>query len=146
MYKLKKQLDKEIIENKQKEMTNFLNKLEKTPVSTKPFWQRVNQTRKKNNSDSIPTLTKDGVDYKTDEEKANLFAEKLKNTFNESDPLDFDNVFKQKIDEIINDKQYEDKYQNKETIIITMVELTKAIKKLNNSKSIKIVQSMFTRK
>ncbi len=48
MYNLKDIINKEIIENKQKEMINFLEKLDKTPVSTKPFWKRINQTRKKN--------------------------------------------------------------------------------------------------
>lgn len=135
MYNLKEQIAKEIIDNKQKEMINFLNKLDKTPVSTKPFWQRVNQTRKKNNNlDSIPTI-KDGIEYKTVQEKASIFAEKLKNTSNESDPSDFDNDYKQKIDEIISSKQYEAKYDNKETVRITMLELSKAIMKLNNSKS-----------
>ena len=47
MYNLKQQLKKEIINNKLVEMSNFLNNLEKTPVSTKPFWQRVNKARKR---------------------------------------------------------------------------------------------------
>ena len=51
MYNLKDIINKEIIENKQKEMLNFLEKLDKTPVSTKPFWKRINQTRKKNFAD-----------------------------------------------------------------------------------------------
>ncbi len=34
MYKLKEDIQIEIVKNKQAEMINFLNKLEKTPVST----------------------------------------------------------------------------------------------------------------
>ena len=135
MYNLKDQIKNEIIVNKQEEMSNFLSKLEKTPVSTKPFWQRVNKARKKDSSDAIPTLTKDGVDFKSDEEKANIFAEKLANTFNETNPTDFDNEFKQNVDQIICEKQYEANYQDKQTVLITLLDLTKAIKNLNNSKS-----------
>ncbi len=135
MYNLKDIINKEIIENKQKEMINFLEKLDKTPVSTKPFWKRINQTRKKNYADSIPTLVKEGKEYNTDEEKANLFADKLKSTFNETDTLDFDMMHRDRINEIINNKLFEDNYENKEVIPITIVELTQAIKKLNNSKS-----------
>ena len=70
-----------------------------------------------------------------DEEKANLFADKLKSTFNETDSLDFDMMHRDKINEIINNKSYEDNYENKDVIPITIVELTQIIKKLNNSKS-----------
>jgi len=105
-------------------MLNFLEKLDKTPVSTKPFWKRINQTRKKNFADSIPTLVKEGKEYKTDEEKANLFADKLKSTFNETDSLDFDMIHRDKINEIINNKSYEDNYENKDVIPITIVELS----------------------
>ena len=81
MYHLKDIIKEEIVNNKQIEMTNFLNNLEKTPVSTKPFWAKINETRNKKNSNNIPTLIKDGIEYACDESKANLFAEKLKNTF-----------------------------------------------------------------
>jgi hypothetical protein len=81
MYKLKEEIKNEILKNKQEEMTNFLDKLEKNPVSSKPFWSLINKTRAKNNSNNIPTLKKDGVEYTNDGAKANLFAEKLKKTF-----------------------------------------------------------------
>jgi hypothetical protein len=38
MYFMKEKIKDEIIINKQVEMKNFLDKLEKNPVSTKPFW------------------------------------------------------------------------------------------------------------
>ena len=48
----------------------------------------------------------DNVVYKSDEEKANLFADKLKATFNETDTLDFDMMHRDKVNEIINNKLY----------------------------------------
>jgi hypothetical protein len=68
MYKLKEEIKNEIVKNKQEEMTNFLDKLEKNPVSSKPFWSLINKTRAKNNSNNIPTLKKDGVEYTSDED------------------------------------------------------------------------------
>ena len=116
-------------------MSNFLNNLEKTPVSTKPFWAKINETRNKKNSNNIPTLIKDGIEYACDESKANLFAEKLKNTFNETDTMGFDNEFKIKVDEFINNKSFDNVYTNKQAVPFTLHELNVAIKKLNNSKS-----------
>jgi len=97
IYKLKEDIINETVKNKQVEI-NFLDKLEKTPVSTKPFWSKINKTRVKNNSNNIPTLIKEGIELTTDDAKANLFAEKLKNTFNEIDLVGFDDEFKNIID------------------------------------------------
>ena len=135
MYKLKEEIKNEIVKNKQEEMTNFLDKLEKNPVSSKPFWSLINKTRAKNNSNNIPTLKKDGVEYTSDEAKDNLFAEKLKKTFNEIDAIGFDNDFKILIDSNINNKTYEYDYNDNDIQMFTMSELKNCIKKLNNSKS-----------
>ena len=41
------------------------------PISTKPFWKRINRLRNSPESSSIPTLRENGQVYKTDQEKAN---------------------------------------------------------------------------
>jgi len=120
-------------------MINFLESLDKSPVSTKSFWNKINKIRKNKSDSSIPTLVKDGVEYTTKEEKANLFASKLAYTFNEPESDDFDNNFKEKIDKIISDKKYEKDYNNanKNNILkITLKELNSAIKGLNDKTAI----------
>jgi hypothetical protein len=47
----------------------------------------------------------------------------------------FDNEFKIKVDEFINNKLFDNVYTNKQVVPFTLHELNVAIKKLNNSKS-----------
>ena len=116
-------------------MIHFLETLGKTPVSTLPFWKKTNIIGKNKNESTIPTLIKDGVEYSTREEKANLFASKLVKTFNEPETNDFDNKFKEKIDKIINEKSYEQEYKNSNKNNVekfTLKELNSAIRGLND--------------
>jgi len=43
-------------------MIHFLETLDKTPVSTLPFWKKTNIIGKNKNESTIPTLIKDGVE------------------------------------------------------------------------------------
>ena len=135
MYQFKIQIKEEIIKNKQNEMINFLEKLSKTPTATLPFWRKINKIRKKNKETGMPVLIRDNREFVTDEEKANLFSEKLTLTFSENDTEDFDSEFKEKLDNYINEKKYEDEYSDKTIKLFNLKELNKAIKDLNNKKS-----------
>ena len=64
-------------------MISFLDRLGKTTVSTVPFLNKINNTRKNKSDNLIPVLIKEGIEYKTNEEKARRFANKLINIFNE---------------------------------------------------------------
>ena len=83
----------------------------------------------------MPVLIRDNREFVTDEEKANLFSEKLTLTFSENDTEDFDSEFKEKVDNYINEKKYEDEYSDKTIKLFNLKELNKAIKDLNNKKS-----------
>lgn len=51
----------------------------KNPLSTRPFWRKINKFRSKKNL--IPTLICNKIFHKTDEEKGKLFGEILASTF-----------------------------------------------------------------
>ena len=53
----------------------------KNPLSTRPFWRKINKFRTKKSSNTIPTLISNNVYYKSDEEKGQLFGELLASTF-----------------------------------------------------------------
>lgn len=117
-------------------MISFLERLDKPPVSTMPFWKKINQIRKNKSDSFIPVLIKDGIEYNTKEDKAKIFAEKLINTFNEPLSNDFDNEFKTKIGKYIEKKEFEKENNSKKIEKFTLKELNKEISKLNNKKTI----------
>lgn len=131
-YLLKNIIKEEIARHREQKWKFFLDRLPKNPVSTKPFWQKINKIRKKKDSNIIPTLYKDNVEYKTDSEKAFIFATKLQSTFNESNVNSFDRLAKEKIDDEINNKKFYEKYDDKNVIPFSLGELKEAVHKLNN--------------
>ena len=62
----------------------FLNKQGKNPLSSTPFWRKINMFRNKKTSNEIPTLVNGDVELSSAEDKACAFAKKLANTFSET--------------------------------------------------------------
>ena len=50
---------------------------------------------------SLPTLNENNTNYITDQEKANLFASKLKETFSDANDVRFDAKFKKEVQEYL---------------------------------------------
>ncbi len=72
------------------------------PPSTKPFWKRINIIKGKKNKQSIPTLKVDGVEYETDDQKANLFSSILYKTFSLTTGNHFNDKFKKQVEDTLN--------------------------------------------
>ena len=66
---------------------NFIQKMGRNPLSTRPFWRKINKFRSKKNSCFIPTLISNNIFHKTDEEKGKLFGEILASTFSPNSDL-----------------------------------------------------------
>jgi hypothetical protein len=64
----------------------FLNKCSKTN-SSKPIWNKINQTRTGKVSSSIPSLKMHNVRYETDSEKAKIMSNVLKDTFTNTEMI-----------------------------------------------------------
>ena len=77
--------------------SHFIKKNGDNPLNTKPFWNKISEMRGKKVSSSIPTLTENNIMYETDQAKANLFANKLKETFTDADDTRFDEKFKKEV-------------------------------------------------
>lgn len=102
LYLVKRTLTKEIDSFLNSEWDNFLNGIRKTQVSSKPFWDKINQLRgSKNNSSRIPDLMVGSEKLSEDEQKANHFAKRLQETFSEENNPAFDPIFKSKIDQTV---------------------------------------------
>ena len=98
-------LKRKIIEHRNKSWAQFLQKVGKNPLSSKPFWQKINKFRKKkNNCQRIPTLSYEGNSLETSSEKAELFCSLLARTFSPNE-TDNDDKFSKEVESVI--QEYE---------------------------------------
>ena len=70
--------------HREKVWSKFLNELGPYPTSSKKFWEKINQVKSKKTSNSFPKLIKEKVEYKSDEDKATLFANLLQNIYKDN--------------------------------------------------------------
>ena len=117
-------------------MKRFLERLGPRPLSTIPMWRKITRLKNQRRGGEMPTLIKDENEYTTNEEKAKLFEEKMIKVFNEANENSFDKDLKEKIDRRVESKDYEKEYTNKDVKFVTMGELEKQIRKMNNKTSI----------
>ena len=107
LYTLKSNINNEIREFKNAQWRAFLDRIGPKPLSTVPFWKRINRLRNKKRPQTINTLEKDGFELNTDEEKATVFAEKLKATFTPVNNGRYDENHRAKIEEYVRNRKYE---------------------------------------
>ena len=88
-------------------MNGFLEKQGKNPTNSKPFWGRINKLKGNKSSKSIPTLKTDDKLVETDEGKANLFDEILKDTFSDQNNEKVDDIHKTEIENFVKNHDFE---------------------------------------
>ena len=125
-------IKKAIKEYTERRWSNFLGKLGPYPASSSIFWEVINRARTQKKSSSIPTLIVDGRKYESDEEKANLFAKVLGETFTESGAsTDFDSTIYSYVEDFVSKIDYSDDQYAK----VTFSELVGIIKNLKEDSS-----------
>ena len=134
-YDLKNLVRDEISAFKSNKWQVFMDKLETNPVSSKPFWQRINKLRCSKSSNFIPNITFENTTYSSNEEKANIFAKRLSKTFSDESSPNFDLNFKNIVDNYIITKEFHNEYLDKSTVAFNLEELNTVIKNLNNKSS-----------
>ncbi len=98
--KLTKIVKEEIAAYKNKKWIDFVDSLGKNPVSSRPFWQKINKMRNKNGkkrTNQMPSLELNNITYTSNEERANLFGGLLEQTFKDSNDDEFDKKFEIRI-------------------------------------------------
>lgn len=76
----------------------FLDSINKSSISSKAFWDKINLLKgNKKSATTIPTLKENNIEYKTDIDKATLFGTKLESTFKDSNDKRFDTKHKKEI-------------------------------------------------
>ena len=132
--KLKSLIREEIKAVNDSEWSRFIKKIGNNHTSSKPFWQRINKIRGKKNGKQIPTLVIDEHKYITDDEKADIFAKILEQTFSPAQDKIFDENFKTKVESKVNNHDFsKHKYQTKD--LFEIKDLNDAIKSLKSRSS-----------
>ena len=109
----------EIKEYREKKWISLLEKFGPYPVSSSPFWNIINRAKSPKQSPSIPSLRKNNNAYKSDEEKANLFASLLKETFCDvNSNEEFDQVFKAEVLKTVSHHNLVNDYRSFSPIVI----------------------------
>lgn len=139
-YALNQVIKDEISLFKSEQWNSFLNSIGKNPVSSIPFWKRINKLRNKPESKAIPTLISNNKIYDSATEKANLFAENLASTLNEqhNSTNSFNQKHKLKIDQFVINNEFSNQNLNESKIdnVFSISELKTEIKRLNNKPSL----------
>ena len=126
---------KEIVAYNNDKWDNFVNSLNKNSLNSKPFWNKINKI--KNNKDpsnrEIPTIIDNGIEFKSDEGKANFFSLRYSKIFCDSNDVRFNSIFRDNIEEYVDnfiltpDPEYR--------FFFGLGDLEKAIKSVNNKSS-----------
>lgn len=126
-------------EHKNKLWTQFLEKAGKNPVSSRPFWQRVNALRSNKSASRIPCLLQGVTDIEgkkktavieKDEEKAEIFRRLLSDRFAGANDMRFNSQHKVQIEESVRAYVRDTDEARREFEPVSMNELLENVKRL----------------
>ena len=128
--------NEQISDHKMNQWQEFLAKQGKNPLSTIPFWKRINRLRESKRRKKIGLLVVNGQEYSTNREKADLFAENLEKKFNSETNPNFNEFNFKKVEEF-SKTPLENKFSQSERIVkeFTYADLVKALKEMNSKTS-----------
>ena len=123
-----------IHEHRVKQWQEFVEKQGKNPLSSIPFWKRINRLRESKRHKHIESLVIDGERIFESQKIAESFARNLESKFKKDDNPRFNNKHKNEVEDFLRNKN-----SNGRTHFIkefTMMELVHAIKNMNSKTSI----------
>ena len=126
-----------IVEHRIAQWNEFLKSQGPHPLSSVPFWKRINRLRSNKRHKKIETLIVDGVNYETEKEKADLFAQALEDKFGADTNTRFNDGLKNNTESYISSGECENSYTEAEKRVkqIDAWELNKAFKNMNAKSS-----------
>ena len=97
------------------------------PLSSVPFWKRINRLRGNKRSTNVANLKENGIKYTTDTEKAEILADRLEKIFGNENNEEFNSDHFHMINNMADKGEYSKLYteDEKKTKPLTMQELVK---------------------
>ena len=135
-YKLYEEKSNNLIgEFKLTQWKNFLERQGPNPLSSVPFWRRINRLRSNKRRMGIAELVIDGKRVTDPVQKANAFAENLAEKFSMEENNNFNKELRKNVDDLIASNQFRAN-NNQRVKEFSYDELTGAIKSMNNKTSL----------
>ena len=119
-----------ICEFKEKQWKEFLDRQGDNPLSSVPFWKRINRLRENKRRSRIASLCIRGNTVDSDVGIANLFAENLEEKFKKDSNPNFNTEHEKNVEEFVNSENFESSFTQAQKIIpiFNMRELVKNMK------------------
>ena len=117
----------------------FLKRQGKSPLSSAPFWKRINRLRANKRRNVIRSLSVNGTSISDPEELANIFANDLEAKFRTDDNPRYDEIHKGIIENCISSQAFDNSFSRADKIVplFTLNELNKSLHTMNQKTSIK---------
>jgi len=126
-----------ISKHKREKWLEFIKRQGKSPLSSIPFWKRINRLREAKRRAKKSSLTVDGKIISDSKEQANIFAVNLEKKFSHEDNRHFCENNKNKVEEFLRN-EFETHFTHSQKTVkeFTMDELVKSINIMNSKTSI----------
>jgi len=128
-------LIEEVEKHRRLQWQAFLDALGPSPLSSTPFWRKINGMRGKKAQSGIGTIVVDGVKLTSDKDKAEAFAKRLESIFTDDNHSHYDNAHKIDIENFFNENMMETMFTDKSVPLISSRELENCIKNANSKTS-----------
>jgi exonuclease III len=118
--------------------SDFLEKLGPHPLSTAPFWKRINRLRGTKKRKNIESLINEGIEIKDSKMITKIFADRLEGVFHNETNSNFNEIKRKEVEDFVNHEKYNSQYMDSEKsdVPIGMNDLSRALKSLNTKTSI----------
>jgi hypothetical protein len=116
----------------------FLRRQGKSPLSSAPFWKRINRLRANKRRNVIRSLTIGGASISDPEKLANIFANDLETKFRTDDNPRYDEVHKGNIESFLSSQAFDNSFSRADKIVpfFTLNELNKNLQMMNQKTSV----------
>ena len=130
-------VSEEIIQFKQRNWKEFLARQGKAPLSSAPFWKRINRLRANKRRNTIRSLSSNNTTITDPVEMANIFASDLEVKFRTDTNPRYDEHHKSNIENFLSSSAFENSFSRAEKIVppFTLNELNKNLEDMNNKTS-----------
>ena len=132
---IKSVLTASIEEFHSKKWNDFVKSVGTGLISSIPFWRRITLIQNGKKSNAIGKLIENGIIYENDQDKANLFAKTLKQTFSKNVSRDYDDDNESRVNAFLQ-LPLESHYRDTRIILFSEKEVRYEVKKLSRKKSV----------
>ena len=86
----------------------------KNPLSSAPFWKRINRLRESKRRKAIGSLNHNGLTVTDDKEKSEIFADSLEKKLSRDEKGSYNKIQKENVEKFLSSQNFLDSYSRAE--------------------------------